>query len=71
MILITPKESPKLPNKATVLALKKLEENNKVLINWISVHSGFLGNEKADTFANYTDATLLKLPIPNKREDET
>ena len=52
----------------TVLALNKLGENNQVLIRWIPAHSGYLGNEKVDSFAkrgaNKTDATLLKLPIP-------
>ena len=51
-----------------MLALNKLGENNQVLIRWIPAHSGYLGNEKADSLAkrvaNNTDATLLKLPIP-------
>ena len=61
----------KIKSKTTldaVLALKKLGENNQVLIRWIPAHSGYLGNEKADTLAkrgaNNTDATLLKLLIP-------
>ena len=51
-----------------MLALNKLGENNQVLIRWIPAHSGYSGNEKADSLAkrgaNNTDATLLKLPIP-------
>ena len=61
----------KIKSKTTldaVLALNKLGENNQVLIRWIPAHSGYLGNEKADSLAkrgaNNTDATLLKLPIP-------
>ena len=50
-----------------VLAFNKLGENNQVLIRWIPAHSGYLGNEKADSLAerrsNNTDATLLNLPI--------
>ena len=64
-------DNTKIKSKTTleaVLALNKLGENNQVLIRWIPAHSGYLGNEKADSLAkrgaNNTDATLLKLPIP-------
>ena len=64
-------DNTKIKSKTTldaVLALNKLGENNQVLIRWIPSHSGYLGNEKADSLAkrgaNNTDATLLKLPIP-------
>ena len=64
-------DNTKIKSKTTleaVLALNKLRENNQVLIRWIPAHSGYLGNEKADSLAkrgaNNTDATLLKLPIP-------
>ena len=64
-------DNTKIKSKTTleaVLALNKLGENNQVLIIWIPAHSGYLGNEKADSLAkrgaNNTDATLLKLPIP-------
>ena len=64
-------ENTKIKSKTTldaVLALNKLGENNQVLIIWIPAHSGYLGNEKAESLAkrraNNTDATLLKLPIP-------
>ena len=64
-------DNTKIKSKTTleaVLALNILRENNQVLIRWIPAHSGYLGNEKADSLAkrgaNNTDATLLKLPIP-------
>ena len=64
-------KNTKMKSKTTldaVVALNKLGENNQVLIRWIPAHSGYLGNEKADSLAkrraNKTDATLLKLPIP-------
>ena len=64
-------DNTKIKSKTTldaVLALNKLGENNQVLIRWIPAHSGYLGNEKADSLtkrgANNTYATLLKLPIP-------
>ena len=64
-------DNTKMKSKTTldaVVALNKLGENNQVLIRWIPAHSGYLGNEKADSLAkrraNKTDATLPKLPIP-------
>ena len=64
-------DNTKIKSKTTLdalLALNKLGENNQVLIRWIPAHSGYLGNEKADTLAkggaDNTDRTLLKLPIP-------
>ena len=61
----------KLKSKTTleaVQALNTLGENNQVLIKWIPAHSGFEGNEKADTLAkrgaNNTNATSIQLPIP-------
>ena len=63
-------DNTKIKSKTTLeaVALNKLGENNQVLIRWIPAHSGYLGNEKADSLAkrgaNNTDATLLKLPIP-------
>ena len=67
MALDNTKIKPKTTLDA-VLALNKLGENNQVLIRWIPAHSGYLGNEKADSLAkrgvNNTDATLLKLSNP-------
>ena len=47
-------DNTKIKSKMTleaVLALNKLGENNQVLIRWIPAHSGYLGNEKADSLA--------------------
>ena len=49
-------DNTKIKSKTTldaVLALNKLGENNQVLIRWIPAHSGYLGNEKADSLAKY------------------
>ena len=78
-------DSTKIKSKTTLDAvLNKLGKNNQVLIRWIPVHSGYLGNEKTDTLANRgannTDVSLLiaqssdsqsYLGRGNKRKDET
>ena len=49
-------DNTKIKSKTTleaVLALNKLGENNQVLIRWIPAHSGYLGNEKADSLIGH------------------
>ena len=57
------RDNPNIKSKPTLDAVLALR-----LTNWDSAHSGYLGNEKADTLAKRgdtkTDANLIKLPIP-------
>ena len=64
-------DKPKVKSKTTIRAigaLNRLGEGNQVLLRWIPAHSGYDGNEKADSLAKRgsenSNSTPLYLPTP-------